>query len=169
MKLFQRRLGTRAIAALAVLMGGLGASSASALSLPSGRAVPGRVVAGVMGTKVMPAVEDCGLGKPEVRPSYLTLACADANTLGSHLKWSKWGPTEAYATGIYTWNTCVPYCAASKVWDSTAANFTLSKAVKTKSSGWLFETLLVHITGKLPRHIAATETISEAPFPKTKA
>ena len=84
-----------------------------------------------MGTKAMPAVEDCGLSKPEVRPTTLTLACADANDLGVKLVWSKWAATGAYATGTYTWNTCVPYCAASKNWDKTPATFTLSDPVKT--------------------------------------
>jgi hypothetical protein len=119
----------------------------------------------VTGTKAKPAVEDCGLGKPEIRPTGLTLACADANTLAVKLVWSKWTATGAYATGTETWNTCVPYCAASKTWDKTQANFTLSDPVKT-SAGWLFEKLVVHITGKAPKDMARTVTYSEKPFPK---
>ena len=88
-----------------------------------------------VGTKARPAVEDCGLGKAEVRPARLTLACADANDLAVGLVWSKWTATGAHATGTETWNTCVPYCAASKTWDKTTAVFTLSDPVKT-SAGW---------------------------------
>jgi hypothetical protein len=121
--------------------------------------------AAVIGTKAKPAVEDCGLGQPEIRPRSLTLACADAGTLGVKLVWSKWTATGAYATGTETWNTCVPYCAASKTWDKTQANFTLSNPVKT-SAGWLFEKLVVHITGKAPKDMDRTVTYSEKPLPK---
>ena len=124
-------------------------------------AMPGAVI----GTKARPAVEDCGLGKPEVRPATLTLACADANDLGVKLVWARWAATGAYATGTETWNTCVPYCAASKIWDKTAANFTLSDPVKT-SAGWLFEKLVVRITGKAPKDMARTVAYSEKPLPK---
>lgn len=118
-----------------------------------------------MGTKTKPAVEDCGLGQPKVRPTTLTLACADANDLGVSLHWARWTATGAYATGTYTWNTCVPYCAASKTWDKTKANFTLSDPVKT-SAGWLFEKLVVHITGKAPKGSAKKLVFSEKPIPK---
>ncbi|MGA3217476.1 MAG: hypothetical protein ABSE77_00120 [Acidimicrobiales bacterium] len=118
-----------------------------------------------MGTKAKPAVEDCGLGKPEVRPASLILACADANDQAVKLVWTKWTAAGAYARGTDTWNTCVPYCAASKTWDKTAANFTLSDPVKTPA-GWLFEKLVVHITGKAPKDMERTVVYSEKPFPK---
>jgi hypothetical protein len=110
----------------------------------------------------VPAVEDCGMGKSQVRPKLLILTCADANDLAKDLVWSKWGPTGAYATGIDTWNECVPYCAASKTWYTTKANFTLSKPVHT-TKGWLFERLTVHITGQTPRKVEKLITFSEAP------
>ncbi len=134
---------------------------AQAQPAPAPMAVP----TAVMGTKAKPAVEDCGLGKPQVRPASLTLACADANDLAVKLVWSRWTATEAYATGTDTWNTCVPYCAASKTWDKTQANFTLSDPVKT-SAGWLFEKLVVHITGKVPKGMERTVPYSEKPLPK---
>jgi hypothetical protein len=106
------------------------------------------------------------MGKPEVRPSYLILSCADANSQGQDLIWTKWGPSEAYAAGTYTWNLCTPNCAASKKWDKAAANFTLSKPVGTRTkAGWLFERLVVHITGKVPSYIPRTQSYSEAPVP----
>jgi len=116
----------------------------------------------VRGTRALPAVEDCGIGKPEVKPGMLTIACADANSLGEHLVWSKWAASGAAATGSYTWNTCVPYCAASKKWDKTTANFTLAKPVDT-AVGWLFEELTVRVTGKVPAKFMKVVTISEKP------
>jgi hypothetical protein len=112
--------------------------------------------------QAVPGVEDCGLGKNEVRPKSLILTCADANDLGKDLVWSKWGPTAAYATGVDTWNACVPYCAASKTWYSAKATFTLSKPAHT-AKGWLFERLTVHITGHTPQKMEKVVTFSEAP------
>jgi len=108
------------------------------------------------------AVKDCGLGARLVRPRSLILACADANTQAVHLVWSSWGTVKATATGTYTWNTCVPDCAASTTWDKTTAELTLSDPVKT-TTGWLFERLTVHITGPAPHDIARITTYSEAP------
>ena len=102
------------------------------------------------------------MGHHLVRPKTLTLACADGNSLAVDLVWSSWGSKTATAAGVYTWNTCVPYCAASKTWDRTAASFTLSDPVHTKA-GWLFEKLTVHITGKAPHQIPRTITFPEAP------
>ncbi|MGC8628025.1 MAG: hypothetical protein ACP5VR_10855 [Acidimicrobiales bacterium] len=108
------------------------------------------------------AVMDCGLGKPSVRPKSLVLACADANAEAVGLKWSSWGSAEAVAKGVYTWNLCLPYCAASKKWGRTAATLTLSDPVHTRQ-GWLFEQLTVRITGKVPAHMSRVQIYPEAP------
>ncbi len=108
------------------------------------------------------AVMDCGLGTPKVRPKTLVLACADANAMAVALKWSQWGPNQAVATGTYTWNLCVPYCAASKKWGRAPARVALSDPVHT-ISGWLFERLAVRITGKVPRGVPRSQSYSEAP------
>jgi hypothetical protein len=118
------------------------------------------------GTQEMPAVEDCGLGKSQVRPQSLILTCADGNDLAKDLAWSKWGPSAADAKGVDTWNECVPYCAASKTWYSTTATFTLSKPVHT-TRGWLFERLTVHLTGRIPPKAERVITFSEAPVVNT--
>lgn len=151
------RSGAATAALVAVLAGYSPVAAASpALSRSS--------AAALKGTKTDPAVEVCGLGKPETKPAYLILACADANTQGVHLSWTKWGPTEADATGAYTWNTCVPNCAASKAWDKAAANFTLNRPVNAGSKvGWLFEQLVVRITGKVPSYVKRVQTYNEAP------
>jgi hypothetical protein len=103
------------------------------------------------------------MGKNLVEPKTLVLACADANGVADSLVWTKWSSTTARAKGVYTWNLCVPYCAASKKWGRTSADFGLGKAVHT-SKGWLFEELTVHITGA-NWHQARTWTLNEKPIP----
>jgi hypothetical protein len=113
--------------------------------------------------KAVPEIEDCGMGKNLVEPKTLILACADANGEAVSLVWTKWGSTTARAKGVYTWNLCEPYCAASKKWGRTSADFGLGDAVHTRQ-GWLFEQLTVHITGT-NWHEARTWTLSEKPIP----
>jgi len=110
----------------------------------------------------VPMVLNCGMGNGLVRPKTLTLACADANNLAKDLVWSKWATTGADASGVDTWNTCVPNCASSKKWDSASADFTLSDATHT-SKGLVFEHLMVRITGHTPKGITRTGTYSVAP------
>jgi hypothetical protein len=130
------------------------------------RATSAAEVVAMTGDQQVPAVEDCGLGTSQVRPKSLILTCADANDLAKDLVWSRWGASGADATGVDTWNACVPYCAASKTWYTTTATFTLSKPVHT-SRGWLFERLTVHITGRSPRKMERAITFSEAPAVNT--
>jgi hypothetical protein len=57
------------------------------------------------------ALPDC-LGKPQVRPAEVVLACADANFGVRELRWTGWGKATARATGVAYANDCKPYCAA---------------------------------------------------------
>ncbi|HEV7132529.1 MAG TPA: hypothetical protein VGN27_02225 [Gaiellaceae bacterium] len=57
------------------------------------------------------ALPDC-LGKPQVRPAAIVLACADANFGVRKLRWTGWGAPFAAATGIAYANDCTPNCAA---------------------------------------------------------
>ena len=57
------------------------------------------------------ALPDC-LGKPQVKPSEIILACADANARIEKLAWTGWGSSFAAAVGTMTVNDCIPYCAA---------------------------------------------------------
>jgi hypothetical protein len=140
-------------------------ATAARLNIALRAASAGGAVA-TTGTREVPAVEDCGLGKGQVRPKSLILTCADGNDLAKDLAWSKWGPNAADATGVDTWNECVPYCAASKTWYSTTATFTLGKPVHT-TRGWVFERLTVHITGRTPPKTERVITFSEAPAVNT--
>jgi hypothetical protein len=112
--------------------------------------------------KAVPQVEDCGMGKNLVEPKTFVLACADANSEAVGLVWTKWDSTTARAKGVYTWNLCVPYCAASKKWGRTSADFGLGDAVHARQ-GWLFEQLTVHITGT-NWHEHRTWTLPEKPI-----
>jgi hypothetical protein len=50
--------------------------------------------------------------RPSVRPAEIVVACADGNFYVDHLRWTRWTPTEAVATGVGHRNDCKPYCAA---------------------------------------------------------
>lgn len=50
----------------------------------------------------------------QVRPAEIVLACADANALLTKLRWRSFGGPTALASGNYTFNDCIPYCAAGK-------------------------------------------------------
>jgi hypothetical protein len=47
-----------------------------------------------------------------VRPATIILACADANVELTRLRWTSFGGSTARATGDYTYNGCMPDCAA---------------------------------------------------------
>jgi hypothetical protein len=50
--------------------------------------------------------------KPEVRPTSIVVACADANVYVDHIRWRTWGTRSATGTGMAHVNDCKPYCAA---------------------------------------------------------
>jgi hypothetical protein len=114
------------------------------------------------GSSAFPALEVCGVGAPVAEPRSFTIACADGNSRAEDLSWRYWGATSAMARGIFTWNLCVPYCAASKTWGTRPASFTLSKP-KPTSRGSLFETLTVKLEGPLPKGMERVQVYNEAP------
>jgi hypothetical protein len=59
------------------------------------------------------ALPNC-LGKPEVRPTMVTFACADGNFSAEKLHWTSWGGPSAVANGVAQSNDCTPNCAAGK-------------------------------------------------------
>jgi hypothetical protein len=52
---------------------------------------------------------DC-LGKPQVKPADVILACGDGNSELSSMKWTGWGSAFTAGTGIVTINDCKPDC-----------------------------------------------------------
>jgi hypothetical protein len=141
------RLGCLLLAALVCQLGGLAspgtvASAAVRPAVQSDRAAEATA-------QSLPAFDQCGFGGTFetrlVRPKSIILACGDGNIGLVHLHWTSWGHASAAATGVDTWNTCVPDCAASKTWDSTPATVSLSHPVP-EPGGSLFGLLTVHGT-----------------------
>jgi hypothetical protein len=56
------------------------------------------------------ALPDC-LGSPVVKPTSVTLACADANFRVEHIQWTGWGESFAAGKGTGVVNDCEPSCA----------------------------------------------------------
>ena len=108
------RLTAAVIAAISVpglgLGLGLGAGALNSAAQASSRTPSaGAVFARHFSEK--PVVADCQ-GRPEVRPSKLTLSCADGNDYLTALSWTSWTAGLASATGVQEVNDCLPYCAA---------------------------------------------------------
>jgi hypothetical protein len=57
------------------------------------------------------ALANC-LGKPEVKPMDVTLACGDGNFRVEKIHWTGWGEAFAAGMGTATVNDCEPNCAA---------------------------------------------------------
>jgi hypothetical protein len=116
-----------------------GLASASAVA-------SGHLGAAATKAQPLPAFDECGFsGKFEkllVRPKSIIIACGDGNTLLKDLNWASWGQTAASATGVDTWNKCVPDCAASKTWESIPVTVTLTHPVP-EPKGPLFGLLTV--------------------------
>ena len=99
--------------------------------------------------KTLPAFDECGWSgsfeKRLVQPKSVIIACGDGNIGLIDLHWTSWGQTMASATGVDTWNTCVPNCAASNKWDSTPVVVSLTHPVP-EPGGPLFGLLTVKST-----------------------
>jgi hypothetical protein len=54
-----------------------------------------------------PLVVNC-LGKGQVKPKQITLACADAGVFVYKITWTRWDANGARGSGILVWNTCLP-------------------------------------------------------------
>jgi hypothetical protein len=52
--------------------------------------------------------------RAQVRPRKFIITCADANDYLVGLRWSSWGPTEAFGRGVEWVNACTPNCAHGK-------------------------------------------------------
>ena len=59
-------------------------------------------------------VLDC-LGKAQVKPETIALACADNNDGLTHLHWTSWTPQLASAYGTEQANDCTPNCAQGHI------------------------------------------------------
>ena len=48
----------------------------------------------------LPGVRDCGMGRPEIKPQVITLACADSGMVATGITWERYGSQEAEGTGM---------------------------------------------------------------------
>ena len=92
--------GPIALAILAAI-----AASVLGLTLASGSSASATPKPGVR-----PVVINC-LGKPQVKPHEIVLACADGNSYLTGLAWTNWTQKLASASATLVQNDCVPYCA----------------------------------------------------------
>jgi hypothetical protein len=90
------------------------------------------------------------------------LSCADYNSGLYKIHWIKWSPQAATAKATYTFNTCVPYCAAGKSVSDPAA-VRLSMPVKTKS-GLLFTRVTVTYSESSGKSSSFSESLPSAPL-----
>ncbi len=91
----------------------------------------------------LPRIQPC-IGKPQIKPSSYTIACADAGIYLKSMRWKSWTNTKAIATGQYWQNDCTPSCAAGK-FHGYPATITLSNPKSTKS-GKVFADMSVSYT-----------------------
>jgi hypothetical protein len=91
-----RLLGLIAVPVLGLSL--MGASSQPAQSQPAQPATASTVVV------------SC-LGKPQVKPGTIVLACADYNSLVNKITWTAWTSDFASGSGTLVQNDCVPDCA----------------------------------------------------------
>jgi hypothetical protein len=57
----------------------------------------------------VPVLVNC-LKRGDVRPRSYVFACADANSAVIGLHWASWTSTDAFASGTYAFNDCIPFC-----------------------------------------------------------
>jgi hypothetical protein len=95
------RLTSAILGAFAVPALGLSLMAASSHTWPTHAPAPIRQT----------VIVNC-LGKQQVRPSTVVLACADYNSLIDKITWTSWTTRLASGTGTLVQNDCIPYCAA---------------------------------------------------------
>lgn len=94
-----RRLALSVLSAVSLVTVGAVGALTSATAAPAGTT----------------SVINCA-GKAVVKPSSITITCADAGVSVNSITWSSWNPAAATGKGTLSWNTCLPEnCAAGKV------------------------------------------------------
>ncbi len=68
------------------------------------------IVPAAASTTPVAALPNC-LGKLEVRPASVVLACGDGGVYATGVRWSNWGSPFATATATMHANDCTPNCA----------------------------------------------------------
>jgi len=94
------------------------------------------------------ALPDC-LGKPQVRPKQVVLACADANFGVKGLRWTGWGESFTAATGTAYANDCTPNCAAGH-FHTYRAVLVASGARRCPNGGVVYKEVTIAFVGPSP-------------------
>jgi hypothetical protein len=98
---------------------------------------------GAASAGTLPRVIPCsGIGRPQLKPGSFILACADANSYVTHIRWSSWTAGSAHGHGTLTMNTCQPNCVHG-TFTSSPTTITLSVPVDTARYGPLFSVAVV--------------------------
>jgi hypothetical protein len=116
--------------AIAALGLGLG------LAGPAGAAPTSGAVAGAGSAAAPYVVLDC-LGKPQVKPGTISLACADDNDVLTQLHWTSWTPQLASGYGTERANDCKPDCAQGDIHNYPVLAMLWGSAAVTGHSGEL--------------------------------
>ncbi|WP_300681073.1 hypothetical protein [Nocardioides sp.] len=103
---------TRSSASALALVAAL--ATVSACAATAADAKPVAATTSAQRTAVKTYLIGC-LNERSVKPTSVTLACADDNENLDKLVWSTWGEPQATAVGTWVANTCTPYCAAGKL------------------------------------------------------
>jgi hypothetical protein len=100
------------VKAVALVLCGIAAIAiAIAVAVPALAAGRARPTSRAAAPVSVPVVISCTL-QPQVRPSRYILACGDAGALLIRLSWASWGSSAAFASGVYSLNSCTPTCMA---------------------------------------------------------
>ena len=105
------------ITAAALTLCGLAATFAMAGPLSSTAAAAGdtaQSAAAMTAPGSVSVLVDC-LRHGDVRPETYIFSCADANSGLIGLQWASWTGTDAFASGSYAFNDCVPFCVEGHV------------------------------------------------------
>jgi hypothetical protein len=142
-----------ALLGLSLIMAGCGAGSASTAVSPNSvsKAAPTRTA-----TSFRPGViADCGSAPPHrlsIRPSSITLACADNGWGIQDLTWTSWTPSAATGHGMFWDKLCQPSCAAGQIGTYPVA-VRLSAVKTTGQRPWFSQLTLTWEANRPPRSV----------------
>jgi hypothetical protein len=138
-----------ALLGLSLIMAGCGAGSASTAVSPNSVSKAARTA-----TSPRPGViADCGSAPPHrltIRPSGITLACADNGWGVQDLTWTSWTPSAAAGHGMFWDKLCQPNCATGKIGTYPVA-VRLSAVKTTGQRPWFSQLTLTWEANRPPR------------------
>lgn len=141
----------------------VGFAAATALGLSQASAATACTQSGRAAASASTTVEVCGQGAGEAHPGNMILTCADSGEIAERLAWDSWTASSATATGQVAWRSCRADCARTTTWQSTPADFTLSRPRDIPGHGRIFTELTLHATGPTPAGFMRDLTFDETP------